>query len=303
MDADGNAYGPYDIEVSGSEAEALTEEAWFDLFEHLTGVKSGGEISFTGLTATLTAIDVRVHGSYLIRQDPWSAASTPTATASPRRDMLVARRQRTSGEGVGATPGKTFLTLLVGTPAATPADPASFDPASDEPLWSWQVPASGGTVVTDIRDRRQRATVQNAVSEVNLTAPAQNINQGPTTALRNWSVPTNSLLDYNATTGVFTVKRSGLWVFNGEVSSDDNVVGRSVTALSLPGHASGKTTFSPTSAPRATGYTGAGQLTQPISAGPTWMNAGDTFSVTASHSATDGGTASYWASLQVGLVG
>jgi hypothetical protein len=152
-DADGNTYGPYDIEVAGSESEPLSEAAWY-LIHQESGVVSGGGLTFAGLTATLDPIHVHSHGSFLVREDPWSDASPATTGASPRRDMLVARRQLTVGEGGDAIPGKTFLTVLRGTPAATPAEP-TFDPVNDELLWSWQVPASGGTVVTDVRDYRR----------------------------------------------------------------------------------------------------------------------------------------------------
>lgn len=157
-DAAGNAYGPYDIEVAGSQAEAFTESAWFEFFGDVSGVKSGGDLTFTGLTATLSAINARVHGSYLIRTSPWSDASPATTTPSPRRDMMVARRQTTAGSGGSAVAGKSFLTVLRGTPAATPAEPTDFNPVTDEPLWSWQVPGNGGTVVTGVKDLRRAYT-------------------------------------------------------------------------------------------------------------------------------------------------
>lgn len=155
-DSEGNAYGPYDIEVEGSESEAFTEQNWARL-SRASGVYSGGELTFTGLTATLSAIDMVSHGFFLdtsARLMPWSYSSPATTGAQPRRDLLVARRQLTAGEGAGATPGKTFLTVIPGTPAATPVDP-DHDPDNDELLWSWQVPASGGTVVTAVRDLRR----------------------------------------------------------------------------------------------------------------------------------------------------
>lgn len=153
-DAQGNRYGPYDTDVALSEAEAFTEDAWY-LLHRESGVVSGGALTFTGLTAHLAPFELRSHGSFLARTAEWTDASPPTSTSAPRRDMLVARRQRTAGSGVGAVPGKTFLTVLRGTPAATPAEPTTYDPVNDEPLWSWQVPGSGGTVITGVRDLRR----------------------------------------------------------------------------------------------------------------------------------------------------
>lgn len=154
MDADGNSYGPYDNEVPGSEGEPFTEAAWDALYGHVSGVASGGALTFSGLTAQLAAIKVIAHGFWLRRTAAWSQTSLPESGTLPRRDLLVARRQMTIGSGVGATPGKTVLTILQGIPASSPANPA-HDPANDELLWSWRVPAGGGTVVTDIRDHRR----------------------------------------------------------------------------------------------------------------------------------------------------
>lgn len=153
-DAEGNQYGPYDIEIPGSQSESLTEAALHELLGHLTGVKSGGDLTFNGLTATLAAINARVHGTYLIRTDPWSDPSPATSTSAPRRDLLVARRLQTSGEGEAADPGETVLVVLRGTPASNPVNP-SHDPISDERLWSWQVPGNAGTVVTGQVDHRR----------------------------------------------------------------------------------------------------------------------------------------------------
>lgn len=155
MDAQGNRYGPYDLDVPGSFAEPLTEDAWFTLHRE-TGVVSGGTISFNGRTASLAPVELRVHGSWLSREQPWTDTSPATTTAVPRRDLLVARRQRTVGVGQDGIPGKTYLTVLRGTPAANPQDPP-YDRLNDEPLWSWQVPASGGNVITAVRDRRRGA--------------------------------------------------------------------------------------------------------------------------------------------------
>lgn len=168
MDTEGNAYGPYDTAVTGSQSEAFDETTWARLFQHLSGVNSGGALTFTGLTATVSAIDGLAHGFFLSRASSWSYTSPATTGAQPRRDLLVLRRQLTSGAGVGAVPGKTYLAVIQGTPAATPVDP-THDPVNEERLWSWQVPASGGTVVTSIRDFRRRVAGDRTIGEAHLS--------------------------------------------------------------------------------------------------------------------------------------
>lgn len=166
-DADGNVYGPFDVTVDGSEAEPFTEEAWFRMHDE-SGVVSGGGLTFSGLTAQLAPIFAWSHGAWLYREATWSEASPPTTGAQPRRDMLVIRREVTLGEGVGAVPGRCVPLVLNGTPAASPADPA-YDAETDTPLWSWQVPASGGTVVTGIVDHR--VYVDEAGRPLSVTTP------------------------------------------------------------------------------------------------------------------------------------
>jgi len=155
MDAQGNSYSPYDIEVAGSAAEPFTEAAWYDM-ERTSGVVEGLGLTFNGRTAQLAPGMVRVKGSRLRRATQWTDTSPATTNTTARRDLLVARRQLTTGEGAAAVAGKTFFLVLRGTPAATPVDP-TFDSANDERLWSWQVPGGGGNVITDIRDLRRPA--------------------------------------------------------------------------------------------------------------------------------------------------
>lgn len=156
-DAAGNSYGPYDLAVPGAEGEPFSEAGWDRVYGHVSGVRSGGDISFSGLTATLTAIDAISHGFWLDTSglaSLWSYASTPTPSGgNPRRDMLVARRQLSTP----SVPGKTFLKVLEGTPAASPGDPA-YDLENDEPLHSWQVPGNAGTTITGITDLRRWLT-------------------------------------------------------------------------------------------------------------------------------------------------
>jgi len=149
-DAQGNSYGPYDTEVANSAAEPLTEATWYDL-DRTSGVVEGLNLTFNGRTAQLSPGMVRVHGSFLRRYTQWTDISPATTTSAPRRDLLVARRQLTSGSGPGAVPGRTFFTVLRGNPAATPTDP-TFDASNDEPLWSWQVPGNGGNTITDVHN-------------------------------------------------------------------------------------------------------------------------------------------------------
>ena len=154
MDAQGNSYAPFDTEIPGSQSEAFTEDVWFDM-DRTSGVVEGFGLTFSGRTAQLAGGMARVRGSRLRRAAVWTDTSPATpAGGAPRRDVLVARRQKTTGEGAQAVPGKTFLTVVRGTPAANPVD-SGTDLVNDEPLWSWQVPGNGGNTVTDVRDLRR----------------------------------------------------------------------------------------------------------------------------------------------------
>lgn len=152
-DADGNIFGPFDVSVPDSEAEPFTEEAYFRMHDEC-GVVEGFGLTFTGLTAHLEPGFAYSHGGWLVREDVWDDASPPTVGVDPRRDLLVLRRTLTVGEGDDATPGRVVPVVLRGAPAAGPVNPA-HDPETDERLWSWRVPGSGGTVVTVITDHRR----------------------------------------------------------------------------------------------------------------------------------------------------
>lgn len=151
-DAEGNTYGPFDVSVPDSEAEAFTEEAYYRIHDE-TGVVEGFALSFAGLTAQVGAGFAWSHGAYLLRETPWLDTSPATTGDQPRRDLLVLRRTLTVGEGDEAVPGRVVPMVLRGAPAAAPANP-EHDADTDLRLWSWQVPANGGTVVTGQQDHR-----------------------------------------------------------------------------------------------------------------------------------------------------
>jgi len=150
-DAAGNHYGPFDVDVN-PDAEDYNEASYYR-FHRKSGVLSGGGITFDGRTYHLAPIEARVRGSFFYRETELVGTSDATVSGNPRRDLLVLRRTLTAGTGESATPGKTVPVLLKGTPAVTPVNPA-FDAAKDELLWSWQVPGSGGSTITNVIDHR-----------------------------------------------------------------------------------------------------------------------------------------------------
>lgn len=211
VDGAGNSYGPYDIEVAGSSAEPFTEAAWYQM-QRESGVLFGAGLTFAGLTAQVAPFASRVKGSFLSRTAQWTDASPATPSGgNPRRDLLVARRQLTAGSGGSAVPGKTFLTVLRGTPAASPADPA-FDAVNDEPLWSWQVPGNGGTVVTAVRDLRQFLDLNTGIRFPPAITAYRSVDQGigsgtasGTVVLNQAAAGAHRALPLNAATGEITI--------------------------------------------------------------------------------------------------
>lgn len=137
-----------------TDASASAEESDYYLLHRESGVLAGLDLSFDGLTWSLSPGEAYVAGSMLLVEDtPETGVSAATTGANPRRDMLVARRTLAPGGG-----SATVLVLVAGSPAAAPSDPALTQVRLgvwEEPLWSWQVPGSGGTTVTAVRDLRR----------------------------------------------------------------------------------------------------------------------------------------------------
>lgn len=269
-----------------------------------TGAASAttGALAFgsSGLAITLAAGLANVGGAGYSRSAPLAAISTAANANSTlaRRDRIVLRRSLSTHT--------VTLVIIQGTPSATPVEPATTNDATtfDLPLFSFLVPAANGTSISGVVDERRWIdpdTGTRAVVEVGISTTAQLVPPSGAT-LKGWTFSPTGVFTYNGSTGVFTVSHRGLWNFDGSLTSDDTVVGRSVVALSLPDHPTGITSTSD-SRNRATGYNGAGILTQSLSAGPTFMEAGHRFSVTVSQTATDGGTIPYSASFRVALLG
>lgn len=258
-DADGNSYGPYDIEVPDSEAEAFTEAAWYRL-DQSNYVVSGGGLTFSGLTATLAPLLVRVHGSWLEREAPWTDASPPTTGASPRRDLLVARRQRTVGTAEDGVPGKTYLTVLRGTPAAIPDNP-DHDPANDLLLYDWQVPGGGGTVVTDVHDLRGGRNF--VASRTGLNVPQ---NTDTTRAKFTGQTVIASSDDCHLDVdGSLVIDSGGWWALTATISSDIPAPGLSEVRLVHPTSGMPDGVLTQDQRHRSSsGYPGSGTLRQPL---------------------------------------
>ena len=119
-----------------------------------SGVVSGLNLTMNGLGWSLSPGESYVAGSMILVENvPATGLSAATTGSSPRRDLLVARRTLTSNGS-----STTVLALKVGAPATTPVDPGLTRVQLgvwEDPLFSWQVPAGGGTTATAVRDRRR----------------------------------------------------------------------------------------------------------------------------------------------------
>jgi hypothetical protein len=118
------------------------------------GVIGGLDLTFNGLTWSLAVGEMYAAGSMMIVENKAeTGTSTPTTGSLPRRDMLVARRTLTKDGNIS----RTVPAVISGALAATPSDPNPTQNRTgvfEEPLWSWQVPSSGGSQVTNVRDLR-----------------------------------------------------------------------------------------------------------------------------------------------------
>lgn len=140
---------------AGQEAgEADYYRRWYRI---VNGVYHGLNIafgqSFSGLGFSLSTGEMGVGGATLVVEDqPYVGQSAVNNGSLPVRDMLVARR--TLLPNGDSTAG---LFIKRGPAGTVPSDPLlTQQPAGvwEEPLWSWTVPASGGTTVTSVSDRR-----------------------------------------------------------------------------------------------------------------------------------------------------
>lgn len=125
-----------------------------------TSVSSGG-LGFTssGLTVTLQSGRAWVRGGGREVGTTVSKTATSNANSNPRRDRIVMRRDLSTHT--------IEPVIIAGTPASSPVAPAitqNETGAWDLPLFSFQVPASGGTTLTNVVD--ERAWVTGAASDV-----------------------------------------------------------------------------------------------------------------------------------------
>lgn len=148
-------------------------EADYYLMHRETGVLEGLNLTLNGLNWGLSPGAVYTSGTLVVNDGAGiSGTVTPTSGALPRRDMLCARRTLLPGGGSFG-----MIALKQGTPAASPVDPALatvIDGVFEEPLFSWQVAASGAATTTAIRDLRRsaawwRGTATSAPVAVGLT--------------------------------------------------------------------------------------------------------------------------------------
>jgi hypothetical protein len=150
-----------------------------------SGVVRGLNLTFSGLTAQVsTGIGMCRGSMYLVEDQPESRTSPP-AGSLPRRDALVSRRRLTTGTGSALVPGKTTIELITGTPAATPATPAWAQDDTgvwEELLYSWTVPANGGTVVTAVQDNREPLH-DNSSRKIGYAARRQSAAIGPASGI------------------------------------------------------------------------------------------------------------------------
>lgn len=132
--------------------EDASEDDYYRLHRE-SGVLSGLNLTLSGLGWSLSPGEAKAGGSMmLVETSPVTGASIATTGATPRRDMLVARRTLLPEGGSETVPG-----LIQGTTAATPVDPTPSRETVgvfEEPLFSWQVPGGGGTGTTGIVDLR-----------------------------------------------------------------------------------------------------------------------------------------------------
>lgn len=169
------------------------EDDYARLHVHESGVISGLDLSFNGLGWSLSPGAAMAGGfQMLVESDPATGASEPVSGANPRRDLLVARRTLDPENGSSVVP-----VLKPGSPAASPADPPlTRDTVGvfEEPLFSWQVPGDGGTVVTGVRDLRRSVTTNAGTSGVIAGAAPP---PGTTLKMKTYvgAIPTNSFGD------------------------------------------------------------------------------------------------------------
>lgn len=113
---------------------------------------SSGDLAFSasGLTISLAVGRAWVRGAgYELTATPWTATAVTNTNTNPRIDRVVIRRDLSAQT--------VHPAILQGTPAGSPVAPSLTQVETgiwEEKLFSFQVPASSGTTLTNIVDER-----------------------------------------------------------------------------------------------------------------------------------------------------